>query len=493
MNNPAKVNNSESLSQRAIKGGFWVFSIRLADQILFLIRITVLARLLSPHDFGLMGIAMLTMAVIETFSQTGFQAALIQKKERTQDYLDSAWTILIIRGFLLFIIISVAAPHVATFFNSPESKLIIQVFGLAILFRAFTNIGVIYFQKELEFSRQFLYELSGILTHFVVMIVLAVILRNAWALVLGFLAKNFIQFIVSYIIHPYRPRFHIEMKKVRELFSFGKWVLGSSVLVFLVTQGDDIFVGKILGATMLGFYQLAYKISNTPTTEISHVIAQVTFPTYSKLQDDPLRIKEAYLRVLQLTSFLAFPLAGLIFVLTPEFVLVFLGEKWTPMVPAMQALALAALVRALVGTTGPLFHGTGKPKVETFWEMVRLGLLVILIYPLTMKWGILGTSVAVLVSLFFSNIGFSWNAIKIAQISIKNYMKIVSIPMTSIFLSVLCLFMMKKIIHGGIVGFLILGCTGIVLYTILVYILDKLFGCKIFLLAKQSLSMLKKI
>lgn len=485
--------SSSSIFQRAAKGGVWVFSIRIVDQLLFLIRITVLARLLAPHDFGLMGIAMLTMAVLETFSETGFRAALIQKKERIQDYLNSAWTIMLIRGFILFGILFVTAPLAATFFKAPESKLIIQVFGLSVLIRAFTNIGVIYFQKELEFSRQFYYELSGILTNFVVMIVLAVILRNAWALVLGFLARNIVLLIMSYIIHPYKPRFHIEMDKVRELFSFGKWVLGSSVLVFLVTQGDDIFVGKILGTAMLGFYQLAYKISNTPTTEISFNIAQVSFPAYSKLQNDLPRLKEAYLRVLQLTSFLAFPLAGLIFVLTPEFVQVFLGAKWTPMVPAMQVLALAALIRAIISTTGPLFYGTGKPKIETYWEMVRLGLLAILIYPLTMKWGILGTSLAVLVSLFLSNIGFSWNAIKIAQISIKNYMKMVLIPLASIFLSVLCLFMMKKIICGGIVGFLILGCTGIVLYTILVYISDKLFGNRIFLLVKQSLSMLKKI
>ena len=157
-----------SLSQRTVRGGLWMFLLRIIQQLFGLARLIILARILAPHDFGLMGIALLTMATLETFSQTGFQAALIQKKEDIESYLDAAWTVLIFRGLLLFGILYFAAPFVASFFNTPEAKPIIQVIGFSVLLQAFTNIGVIYFQKELEFNKEFTYQFAGTLVDFIV-------------------------------------------------------------------------------------------------------------------------------------------------------------------------------------------------------------------------------------------------------------------------------------------------------------------------------------
>ena len=150
----------QNLSQKVVRGGFWVFSLRITERAFSLIRLIILARILSPNDFGLMGIALLTMATLQTFSQTGFQQALIQKKKDIKPYLDSAWTVLILRGFVLFAILLFIAPYAAIFFKAPQAKPIIQVIGFSVLLQAFTNIGVVYFQKELEFNKQFLYQLK---------------------------------------------------------------------------------------------------------------------------------------------------------------------------------------------------------------------------------------------------------------------------------------------------------------------------------------------
>ena len=143
------------------------------------------------------------------------------------------------------------APFVASFFYAPEAKPIIQDIGFSVLLQAFTNIGVIYFQKELEFNKEFIYQFAGTLADFIVAVSAVLILKNVWALVFGMLAGNAVRCIVSYLIHPYRPRLSSDLAKAKELFGFGKWVLGSSILIFLITQGDDIFVGKLLGATAL--------------------------------------------------------------------------------------------------------------------------------------------------------------------------------------------------------------------------------------------------
>jgi len=482
----------EPLSRRVVRSGFWVFSLRIVQQLFNLVRLVILARILAPHDFGLMGIALLTMATLETFSQTGFQAALIQKKENIKSYLDAAWTVLILRGFILFLILYLIAPYAATFFNASEAKPIIQVIGFSVLLQAFSNIGVIYFQKELEFNKEFKFQFAGTLTDFIVAVSAVLILQNVWALVFGLLAGNATRFIVSYLIHPYRPHLSSDLEKAKELFGFGKWVLSSSILIFLITQGDNIFVGKLLGVAAIGFYQMAYRISNMPATEITHVISQVTFPAYSKLQGDIPKLREAYLRVLQLTAFLSFPITGLIFVLAPDFTRNFLGEKWMPMVPAMQVLVFAGLVRSISATTGPIFLAVGKPKIETRWQIVRLLVIATLIYPFTINWGILGASFVVFLGIFISNIGFCLNVIKITQCGIKSFNKSIAIPLINgiiVSLSISALTFYTNTI--GILGLFSLASVGILIYLSLIYLFDKhlIYGKQLFI--KEILNFLK--
>jgi len=434
-----------TLSQRVIKSGFWVFFLRIINRGFSLIRLIILARILAPSDFGLMGIALLTMSTLETFSKTGFQAALIQKKEDIESYLNSAWTVLILRGFILFIILYFIAPYAAIFFNLPEAKPIIRVIGFSILFQAFTNIGVTYFKKELEFNKEFIYQFSGTLADFIVAISAVLILRNVWALVLGLLAGNVTRCFVSYLIHPYRPRLNFALEKVKELFGFGKWIMGSSILIFLITQGDDVFVGKLLGTTALGFYQLAYRISNIPATEITHVISQVTFSAYSKLQDNIPKLREAYLKTLQLTAFLSFPIAGLIFALAPDFTRIFLGDKWMPMVPVMQVLCIFGVTRSLNATTGPIFQAVGKPSILTKISLSQLIFLAAIIYPFAIKGELIGVSWAVTLTNFYCFIIAFQKTIKITKESKKNIISVI-IPPALITISIMCLIHLFKII-----------------------------------------------
>jgi O-antigen/teichoic acid export membrane protein len=482
-----------TLSQRVVKGGFWVFFSKIANRGVSLIRLIILARILSPKDFGLMGIALLTMSTLETFSQTGFQQALIQKRKDVKSYLDSAWTVLILRGFILFIILYFIAPCVAIFFEVSEARPIIRVIGFSVLFQAFTNIGIIYFKKELEFNKEFIYQFAGTLADFIVAITAVLILKNIWALVFGLLAGNVTKCIISYFIHPYRPHLSSDLRKAKELFGFGKWILGTSILVFLGTQGSDIFVGKLLGVTALGYYQLAYRISNMPATEITHVISQVTFPAYSKLQDDIPKLKEAYLKVLQFTAFLSFPIAGLIFVLAPDFTKIFLGEKWMPMVPAMQVLVFAGLARSIVATTGPIFEAVGKPKIDTRWQMVRLFVIAALIYPCIIKWGILGASIVVFLSIFIMNIGCSFEVIKITRCGNKNFGKVLAFPLVNGMVMVLAIFVLRTYINTtGILNFFLLLSVGILVYFVIIYIFDKNLNYNMQQLLRQSLISFRK-
>jgi len=434
---------NESIAPRVIKGGFWIFLLRFTERILSIVKLIILARILAPHDFGLMGIALLTVSILDTFSEPGFRAALVQKKENIRPYLDSAWTFLIIRGFILFIILYFSAPYAAIFFKSPQATHIIQVSGFSRIIGVFANIGCIYLQKEWEFNKIFIYRISTSMAEFIVAISCALVLRNVWALVFGLLAAKLVGLILSYIIHPYRPHLDFNLRKAKELFGFGKWILGSSVLIFLITQGDDIFVGKFLGAAALGLYQMAYRISNMPATEITHVISQVTFPAYSKMQDNIPRLREAYLRVLRFTSFLSFPIAGLIFVLAPDFTKIFLGEKWLPMVPAMKVLVIWGAIRSIGATTGPVFQAVGKPKILTklqFWHLIAL---VISIYPLSARWGILGTSWAVVIAVVIPVLAAFYLTIKVLKCKIQKFFETMGLPLINMVFIILLISFLK--------------------------------------------------
>ncbi len=466
-----------SLFDKVAQAGLWVFLLRILEKTLGFVRLIILARILAPNDFGLFGLSLLSLSVMETFSQTGFQTALIQKKEDISPYLDVAWTVSLIRGLALFAILFLLAPSIAVFFNASEASLVIRLIGLSIFLNGLTNVGVVYFQKDLDFKKQFLYQFSITISDFVVAILAAVILRNVWALVFGQLAGGLTGAVISYFIHPYRPKLSLNIGRVKELFDFGRWVVGSHILTFLITQGDDIFVGKMLGMVPLGFYQMAYKISNMPATEISHVVSKVTFPAYSRMQDNLLRLKESYTRVLQFTTFLSFPIAGLIFLLAHDFTRIFLGQKWMSIVPPMQILAVCGAIRSVGATIGPVFVSVGKPNLLTKLVFVKLLIMIILIYPLTQLFGIVGTSLALLGASLVSNPLADYKLIKLIDCSLLEFLSIIMLPFISVIL--MCFALMSIRVYFPINSILILIShllLGVLIYLVIIELLGKVTG-----------------
>lgn len=491
MNKPSKSENS--ILRKVISGGSWVFALRVVEKGLSTVKIIILARILSPNDLGLFGIALLTLSILEAFSQTGFNTAIIQKKEDTERYLDSAWSMAVLRGILLFVLLYFLAPYVAIFFKAPESSKIIRVLALSVLFRGFNNIGLVYFQKELKFGKMFICGSIPTIIEFVAVVSFAFALHNIWALIIGQLIGSVTALTTSYLVHSFRPKIKFDIVKIKELFSFGKWIMWSSVLLFFITQGDDVFVGKILGVAALAFYQLAFRIANIPTTEVAHVFSQVTFPAYSKMQDDLPRLQESYLRVLQLVAFLSFPISGLILVLAPEFTTIFLGEKWVDMVPTLQILVIAGLVRSIANTAGSVFIAVGKPKVDTSLSLIRLLVIVVLIYPLSIKWGIFGTALSILFAISIANIGYIYHILNITKCGLIKYFRLIIIPFVNTIIFVLLLYYLKKIYYiSNVFDFALYVCCAILIYIGLTYFHERYRKYHIVKLITDCLKSIKK-
>ena len=214
----------------------------------------------------------------------------------------------------------------------------------------------------------------------------------------GLIAKDLTLLVVSYAVHPYRPHLNFDLRKVRGLSNYGIWILFSSVLVFFLIQGDDVLVGHYVGLMALGLYEMAYGFSNTPSTEVSQVISQVAFPVYSKVQDDPVQLKNIFLRTYKVMSLVAFLLVGSLVSLAPDITIVFLGSAWSPIVPLIQVLAWWGLIRGLEETAAALFMAIGVLRIYTILQLFQVVLFLILIMPMIELYGILGVSITVVVS-----------------------------------------------------------------------------------------------
>ncbi|RPI70565.1 MAG: lipopolysaccharide biosynthesis protein, partial [Geobacteraceae bacterium] len=341
---------SSSLISKIISGGLWSFSLRIVSRGMGLIRTIILARFLFPEDFGQIGIVITILTLLDCFSQFGFSQALIQRKDHDEQYLDTIWTASLIRSVMLFTVVFGAAPLVATFFEIDRLAAIMRAVAVSVLLGGFTNVGVVLLQKELNFKKIFLFESISSFAELTVSLTAAYYLRNVWALVFGGITVNLSRLLLSYLLSPYRPSLRIDMAKFNELFKFGRWVLFSGVVITMITQGDSIFVGKVFGATALGYYQMAFLISNLLATEITNTVSQVVFPSYSQIREDGQRIKEAFFRVFQFIVVISFPLSAGILVLSAEFSQLFLGEKWNGIVPLIQIMSILFSLRAFGGT-----------------------------------------------------------------------------------------------------------------------------------------------
>ena len=387
------------LETRTVRSGVWLTALNVSRRALELVALLVLARLLTPDDFGLLGIALLTLTGLERLSNLGLTSALIQREEEDVDrYLDSAFTLQLGRGFLLAAVVFALSGPAANFFGEPAVEPILQVVALTPIITGLENPGCVYFQKELEFHRQFAFLVSTSLVYVVVTVTLAFVLGNVWALVFGKVVSEGTQTVVSYLIHGYRPSLSFEREPAMALIDYGKWLTASGFIYFLADEGDDFVVGWLLSAASLGFYRLAYRLALTPVSEVTGVVSTVMFPAYSKIQNDIPAIRSGFFRTLQLTTALTLPIGVGIIAVAPVFVEGVLGSQWTPMIVALQILAVYGVVVSMTASFHPVWLAIGHPDYGAKIGLARVVVMAIVIYPATLRFGLLGTGGSVLVA-----------------------------------------------------------------------------------------------
>ena len=482
------------LYKRSIKGGYWVISSRFSMTLLGFIKSLIIINLFQLNDLGIITAAVMMMEILSTFSQTGFDSALIQKKGDIHDYLDTAWTAGIIKGIFLFLVLWFTAP-LLTSFRIPEEKIPLatsafRAMSVCFLIGGFRNIGVIYFSKNLDFHKSFALSAISTLSDIVLSIGLVLIFRSIWGVIAARLISVGIDCAGGYMLSSYRPRPHFEPKKARELWKFGRWIFGQNILGYLLEAGDDYFVWFYLGIQPLALYRTAYKFAITPATHITHVISEVSFPAYSKIQNDLPRLREAYLKVLKVTALFSIPAAFLIFILGPDFVHLFLKERLYPMISALQILAIVGLITSLGSTVGPFLKAMGVLRPVLYFQWARLVLLAIFIYPLTKTRGIAGTALAIALArviMYPPGLLFTCHLL---HCSVRKMLQPLGVPFIASTGMILVIFLLKAAVftETHYLSFFSFLLSAFIVYFAITWIIDARYNCGIRQLMYEQLA-----
>jgi lipopolysaccharide exporter len=383
-----------------VSGAAWMVLFKLAERSLGLISTLILARVLSPQDFGLVAMALSFIFMAELLTGFGFDVALIQNQSAGERHYHTAWTCNALIGLAIFVIMVAAAAPIAAFYSEPAVFWVVCSLALAPLIGGCENIGVVAFRKELRFRSEFAFQISRKLAGFAVTVPLAFWLRSYWALVAGIIASRIAGTVISYFAHPFRPRF--SFFEARSLFSFSKWLLLTNVLTFLKTRMTDFIIGRLQGAATLGLYNVAYELANLPTSELGAPINRALLPGFSRIAQDVSKLHTAYVHAISVLALFALPAAAGIFAVAGHLVPVALGPKWLAAIPLIQILALFGAIELFHSSMAAVLIATGHPHAVVKANLAFVLLLVISLIVLVGSHGVAGAAVAVVTASLLS-------------------------------------------------------------------------------------------
>lgn len=380
------------------KGFGWMGGFRVASRVVALLRTVILARILLPAQFGVYGIATLVLSLLEVFTETGINVFLIQERANLRKYVDTAWLVSIGRGFLISFFVLLSIPFVANFFDSPGVVNLLLLTSLVSAIRGFISPSRVKYQMDLEFGKEFWVRLAIFTFDSLTAIVVALVFRTPAALVWGLFAGSALEVILTHLLMKPRPRFAFDKNIFKMIVSRGKWLTGAGIFEYLFRQGDDMVVGKLLGETSLGYYQMAYRIATMPVTEVADVFGKVTLPVYSKISDSKKELKDAFIKTTLAITAIVVP-AGLVLIFFTNFaVKLVLGPNWLPIVPVLKVLVIYAITRALVNPARTVFLAVKKQEYLTAVTFVGIVVLAISIFPLAKMYGLVGIGVSTIIA-----------------------------------------------------------------------------------------------
>lgn len=358
---------TRSLAGQVAKSAGWIIAARFVMRILGFANTIIVARLLTPADFGLVAVGVTAMQLLQGFSDLGVSQAVVRFRDAGRDDLDTLFTLSALRGAAVAALLLIAGPIAARFYGEPRMAPVFAGMALYALFLGLINPKFFEFQRRLDFSKEFISEVATKLFSVAVSIAVAVAFRTYWAIVLGVVAAGAAQLTLSYAMHPYRPK--PTLRSLRKVLGFSGWLTGVSFFAALNNKLDAFVLARTVGAHETGKFFVGLQIAELPTSELAAPIARAVYPGLSAMQSAPERMRAAYLRGVEALGAVALP-AAIGFAFVSHDALVFLlGEKWEGAAFVISALTPVMGIQTLLLATQAYAMALGRTHLIFFREL----------------------------------------------------------------------------------------------------------------------------
>ena len=418
------MDQQNSLKKKTIGGLLWSFGDLMGNQgIQFIIQI-ILARMLLPEDFGLIGMILVFIAISNSIVDSGFTQALIREQNATQTDYSTVFYFNFVVSVVIYFILYLSAPAISSFFSQPELVPILRVLSLGVIIKSFEIIPKAMFTKEVNFKAQATVNMTASITSGIAAVVLALAGFGVWSLVVRTLAMNIVQSLLLSISKKWLPSLIFSLASFKRLFGFGWKLLVSGLIDTIYNNIFFIIIGKQYSAKALGFYTNASKFNDLAAQNLTATIQRVTYPVLSSIQDQHERLKQSFKKVIKLSAFIIFPIMVGLAAIGQPLILFLFGKEWEEMVPYFQLLCLGGMLYPLHALNLNILQVKGRSDIYLYLEIVKSIVPTVLIFMVIwLNIGVFGLVSVVVIDSYialFINIYFSGREI---SYSVKEQLK----------------------------------------------------------------------
>ncbi len=465
------------LKQKAISGVKWVTISTVVNNLLQLAFISILARLLSPTDFGLMALANVVIEFSSYFIDAGFSNIIIHKQDINRVQLSSIYWLSILTGIVIYFIIFFLSPSLSVFYNNSELEPLLKLVAITFLIIPFGQQHKSLFQKELKFDTIAIIEVVSRAVSFIIGVIAALKGLGVYALALMVLSNSLVSTIILIVkgLRNFKPAFIFSHNEIKKFYSFGFYQLGERTINYFANQFDTIIIGKLFGAGPLGVYTIAKNLVMKPAQIINPIVTKVAFPTMAKVQGDNESLKKIYLNTIRSLCSVNFPIHLGIAILAEPLTIILLGHKWYGAIILVKVLALFGMIRSTYNPVGSLILARGRADLGFFWNVfssiIFSGIILIGSYG-----GLLGISFAQLVAMIVLSYPFYLMVIKkMIHAEYWEYHKTIIIPFLISLLASIIPFIFEHLIKNYVLEIIIVSLSGLIIYYLLTIRFNKVF------------------
>lgn len=385
-------------SQQTLSGFSWQTVLKFVISGITFVKIIILARLLSPTDFGIFSLVAIALGITEAITQTGVNITLLQVKDDLKSYISSAWVISIVRGFFMSLVMIILGFILKSYYNQAQLLPMTTMAALIPVIKGFINPYVISMQKDFKFRKETIYYATLQIFESVASIALALLFQNPWIFIIAMLLSACLEVIMSFALFLHRPRWSYNKTKGTAILKHTRHFSVNALFSYLLENVDNVIVGKILGTSNLGIYQNGYAIGHKVNYDFAKSFNHSALPTFTKIIDDKVRVRRGFIRLLTLTVGLVL-VASLPLLLFPDpLVRLALGDQWLDIIPILPLLVWAGIIQSAVIIHYTVLYALKKVPAINMHLIVSFVMLVPAIIIGSQTLGLYGATLAVLLT-----------------------------------------------------------------------------------------------